>query len=67
MRIILSKDDIKREINSPFNICLSRLDAISLVAILQRELMNENWSYGWIHIAEEDMTSSNVPVKAWDE
>jgi hypothetical protein len=70
MRIILSKDGVKREIETPFAMCISRDDLEDLIRAL-RELhaaMTEmNSSYGWLRVDPSHPCDAppNTPPLPW--
>jgi hypothetical protein len=70
MKIILSKDGVKREIETPFAMCIDREDLEALIRSL-RELhaaMTEmNASYSWIRVDPSHPCDApaNTPPLPW--
>lgn len=52
MKLILNKNCVKREIEGPFELCVSEADARRLIVQLQDRL-DHGFSYGWITIYDE--------------
>lgn len=63
MKIIFDKDGVKREIETPFEMCGSRQDLETLVHRLQDVLEGDRFSYGWVTIYERQMTANATPRK----
>lgn len=55
MRIIIEKDGIKRELETPFNICGNREDLERIHKEIQKSGMK---TYGWIRIPKLDIEPS---------
>lgn len=72
MKLILSKDGVKREIETPFALCISPVDMQHLAQelIAQAAGMQANGgSYGWVLIdtGHPDKSPPNTPPRKWTE
>ena len=65
MKLIISQDGIKREIEGSFDICLSKDDATSLV----RKLQAFEPAYGWLKIFSDfkDHGGENTRPLKWKD
>jgi hypothetical protein len=64
MKLVIEKDGVKREIDGPFRLCVSRLDADILIA----QLRHEPQTYGWVTIHPEVLNGEpNSPPRKWAE
>lgn len=68
MKLIIAKDGIKREIEGPFDLCLSREVARWLRDQL-RQADHDEFHYGWVKVSEEPpyQGAVNSPPKPWRE
>lgn len=62
MKLILERDGIKREIESPFVLCISSKDAKRLIELLQTEL-DRGLTHAWVTIHDIPKVES-VPSQA---
>ena len=72
MKIILSKDGITREIETPFGMCCDMYELDILIRILQdaRAAYEESCSpYGWFRVDTSHPSEGpyNTPPKLWAE
>jgi len=51
-KVILARDNVKRSIEFPFDVCLSRRAAEMLVKCLSEKLAGD-FTYGWIRVSIE--------------
>lgn len=67
MKLLLLKDNVKRSIESPFNICLSKADRLHLIDMLRN--VEDGVSYGWltVHDPAPDQGGVDMPPKGWTE
>ena len=70
MRILLSKDGIKREIETPFAICIGRDDLETLIRTLQElhgAMEGISSSYGWLRVDPSHPCDAppNTPPLPW--
>jgi hypothetical protein len=68
MKRIIVKDGIKRELHSPFELCMSRKDMEMLLENLKEILRDDRFSYGWRQITELHTDHpGNTYVIQWDD
>lgn len=65
MRFVISHNDVKRELVSPFGICCSRTDLEELVEKLQAQLL-QPFSYGWFDV-HGHLEIASGPPSGWEE
>lgn len=70
MRIILCKDTVKREIETPFAICIGADDLDRLIRVLQQirgSMLNS--TYGWYRVDDFNPCDAppNTPPRRWTE
>lgn len=66
-QIILVRDNIKRSIKFPFDMCLSRAAAMVLIEKLQAEVA-DGLIYGWVRISDEFVESEpSTKPKEWTD
>lgn len=63
-KLVIDFNGLKRELEFPFGLCMSRTDLHHLVEQLQARLRDENWCYGWTHIHApySGPTANQVPI-----
>jgi sRNA-binding carbon storage regulator CsrA len=68
-KLIIEHQDIKREIEGPMQICISRKELKKLIKKLRKELKND-FCYGWIDLPnknkKQDSIANQAPLK-WKE
>ena len=70
MNVTIEQDGVKRQIQGPFTICMSREDMAIIFDIFADRLRDDNWSYGWCEIRKPRQPIPCVPnlePKPWKE
>lgn len=68
MKIVISQQGVKREIEGPFEMCiLDRKSLEALFLILHSKFNDENWHGGWFVVHEKVDTACNTPPRPWKE
>lgn len=71
MRLIFSKDDVKREIEGPFEMCASRADLMELRSqlnnILAKDDTDRRFTYGWFSIWPAPIPVVDTAPKKWTQ
>ena len=69
MKLIIDHQNVKREIDGPWALCIGRFDAEQLKQILEDVLKSEetSFSYGWIDVPLKTKSSTNQTPKGWTE